>query len=309
LKGTVLVTGAAGEVGRRLVRRLVADGWRVRGLVLPADPLRARLEGTGCEIVEGDIREPATLAPAVAGVDAVAHLAAVILARDPRDYDAINRRGTANMVAAAAAAGVRHFVYVSSASVTYPRLTTYGQAKLDAETFVAGEPRFQHTIVRPTLVYDETGGQEFMLFRRYLHRFPIVPFIGPGAARKRPVYSDDVVDGLARIVGNEVCFGKTYNLSGPEPISLRDLGKLVLELEGAPRPFLHLPVPFCGALAAVLARVMRNPPITPYAVAGFTHDADLDCAQASADFGYRPRGVRAGLADCIPTPNETRRAR
>ena len=177
--------------------------------------MRARLEGTGCEIAEGDIRDAATLGAAVAGVEAVLHLAAVILARDPRDYDAINRRGTANMVAAAAAAGVRHFVYVSSASVVYPRLTPYGRAKLDAEEIVAAERRFAHTIVRPTLVYDETGGQEFMLFRRYLRRFPVVPFIGPGSARKRPVFSDDVVDGLARIVGNPVCFGKTYNLSGP----------------------------------------------------------------------------------------------
>jgi len=141
-----------------------------------------------------------------------------------------------------------------------------------------------------------------MLFRRYLRRFPIVPFIGSGSARKRPVYSDDVVDGLARIIGNEICFGKTYNLSGPEPITLRDLGKLILELEGAQRPFLHLPVWFCRAVAEVLARVMKDPPITPYAVAGFTRDADLDCASAVADFGYKPRGVRAGLAMCIPTP-------
>jgi len=299
LKGLVLVTGAAGEVGRRLVRKLVSDGWRVRGLVLPGDPLRARLDGTGCEIVEGDIRRPETLGAAVAGADAVAHLAAVILARNPDDYDAINRRGTANLVAAAGAAGVRHFVYVSSASVVYPRLTTYGRAKLDAETFVAEERRFAHTIVRPTLVYDETGGQEFMLFRQYLHRFPVVPFIGPGSARKRPVFSDDVVDGLARIVGNEICYGKTYNLSGPERITLRDLGKLILELEGRPRPFLHIPLPFCRALANVLGRVMKDPPLTPYAVAGFTNDADLDPAQAVADFGYAPRGVRAGLARCI----------
>ena len=99
---------------------------------------------------------------------------------------------------------MRHFVYVSSASVVYPRLTPYGRAKLDAEKLVADERRFAHTIVRPTLVYDETGGQEFMLFRRYLRRFPVVPFIGPGSARKRPVFSEDVVDGLVRIVGNEI---------------------------------------------------------------------------------------------------------
>jgi hypothetical protein len=44
---------------------------------------------------------------------------------------------------------------------------------------------------------------------------------------------------------------------------------------------------------------MKDPPLTPYAVAGFTNDADLDCAQAVADFGYAPRGVRAGLASCL----------
>lgn len=295
----VLVTGAAGEVGRRMVQRLVADGHRVRGLVLPGDPLRARLDGVRCEVFDGDVRDPASLAAATKGADVVLHLAAVILASDPAIYDAVNRRGTANLVAAAAAAGVRHFVYVSSASVVYPRLTPYGQSKLDAEGFVSREPAFAHTIVRPTLVYDETGGQEFAMFRRYMRRFPVVPFLGPGKALKRPVHADDVVDGLARIVGNPACYGKTYNLSGGEAISLAELGKLVLRLEGAPRPFVHLPVSLCRVVAVVLGRVMKDPPITPYAIAGFTHDADLDPSQAIADFGYRPRGVRAGLAACL----------
>ena len=108
--------------------------------------------------------------------------------------------------------------------------------------------------MRPTLVYDETGGQEFMLFRRYLRRFPVVPFIGPGSARKRPVFSDDVVDGLARIVGNPVCFGKTYNLSGPEPITLRALGKLILELEGGRAA---VPAPAGAAVPGARRRARR----------------------------------------------------
>jgi NADH dehydrogenase len=81
---------------------------------------------------------------------------------------------------------------------------------------------------------------------------------------------------------------------------------LILELEGASRPFLHLPVPLCRALAGLLARVMKDPPLTPYAVAGFTHDADLDCGLAMADLGYAPRGVRAGLSRCIPAPAAAR---
>ena len=84
-----------------------------------------------------------------------------------------------------------------------------------------------------------------------------------------------------------------------EAITLRDLGKLILQLEGRSRPFLHLPLPFCRALANLLGRVMKDPPLTPYAVAGFTNDADLDCAQAVADFGYAPRGMEEGMRQTL----------
>ena len=296
----VLVTGAAGEVGRKLCRKLVAAGWSVRALTLPGDPLRARLDGLDCDIREGDIRDPASLGPAVAGVDTVFHLAAVILARDPGQYETVNHQGTAHMVDAAAAAGVQHFIYVSSASVVYPRLTPYGRSKLAAERLVQRERRFAHTIVRPTLVYDETGGQEFMIFREHLRRFPIVPFIGSGLALKRPVFSEDVVDGLARMAGKPASFGKTYNLSGGEAITLDALARLILDLSGERKPILHVPVVACRALATVLGWLMKDPPITPYAIAGFTNDADLDPTAAIADLGYSPRGVRAGLPRCFP---------
>jgi nucleoside-diphosphate-sugar epimerase len=306
-----LVTGAAGEMGRRLVLRLRERGLPVRALVLPGDPLRARLDGLGCQIVEGDLRDPAALAAAAAGADTVFHLAAVILARDPAVLDAVNRQGTANMVAAAGDAGVRHFVYVSSASVTYPRLTPYGRSKLAAEQTVRAERRFAFTIVRPTLVYERDGGQEFMLFVRHLQRFPVVPFIGPGTARKSPVLADDVVEGLCRIAGNPVSFGKTYNLSGGEAVTLAELGRLVLAQQGRRKPFVHVPAPLCAALAVLLGLVMKDPPLTPYAVAGFVNHADLDPGLAAAELGYHPLGVRAGIARCFspPAPNqETRRA-
>jgi nucleoside-diphosphate-sugar epimerase len=190
--------------------------------------------------------------------------------------------------------------------VVYPRLTPYGQSKLEAERIVKGERRLFHTIVRPTLVYDETGGQEFALFRRYLNRFPVVPFVGPTrgprAALKRPIHAADAVDGLARMVGSQAALGRTYNLSGGETITLADLGRLVLTLEGRPKVFLPIPTLLCRAVAHGLAAVMANPPLTPYAVAGFTNHADLDPSEAMRDLGWQPRGVRAGLAACLRPP-------
>jgi nucleoside-diphosphate-sugar epimerase len=295
---SVLVTGAAGVLGARLVAGLLERGHRVRGLVLPHDPQASKLQSLGCELVRGDIRDPASLRGACQDIDSVFHLAAVIISHDPRVFTEVNLEGTRNLVNEADAARVGHVIYVSSASVTYPQLTAYAQSKLDAERIVAARSG-GYSIVRPTLVYDEHGGQELRMFLDYLRRFPLVPFIGAGAALKRPVWSEDIVDGLLRLA-QAAPSGKTYNFSGAEAISMRDFAKLLLLHHGAERPFMHLPVPVCRGIARVLARVMDQPPLTLSAIAGVVNDADLDPGEAMRDLGYRPSGVRAGFARCFP---------
>jgi nucleoside-diphosphate-sugar epimerase len=303
----ILVTGAAGGLGSRLVRALVDRGHEVRGLVLPGDRWRSRIEGLAA-VVEGDLGDPAALARACAGVELVYHLAAVILSPDVTVFARVNRDGTASVVRAAAAAGVRHLVYVSSASVIYPRRTPYAEAKLAAEEIVKAETRLAHTIVRPTLVYDATGGEEFRRFLDYLRRFPVVPFVGPGRALKRPVLSDDVVDGLVRIAGNSRAIGRTYNFSGGEAISIEELARLMLAHHGLRRRFVHLPVPLCKVAAAGMKLVLADPPLNRYTIAGMINDADLDPADAVRDLGYHPVGVREGFARCFPLPAAVRRA-
>jgi NADH dehydrogenase len=289
-----LVTGAAGVMGIRLVERLLRAGWAVRGLVLPGDAGRARLERLGATVVTGDVREEESLRAACDGVHTVFHLAAIIISHDASAFGRINRDGTANVARGSRAAGVAHLVYVSSASVIYPRRTPYAESKLDAEHIVqsSGVP---YTIVRPTLVYDDGGGQELLMYLAYLERFPVVPFIGSGRAKKRPVWAEDVVDGLARMAGNEATYGKTYNLSGGEAISMRDFSRLLLEQRGKARPFVHLPVLACRAGAYVLGKLMKEPPVTQSAISGIVNDADLDPALAVRELGYRPLGVREGL--------------
>jgi nucleoside-diphosphate-sugar epimerase len=296
---TALVTGAAGVMGARLTARLRKAGWQVRALVLPGDPLRARVEALGCEVREGNVADAPSLAGVCDGVDLVYHLAAVIISHDLTVFERVNRDGTAHVLAEAQRAGVPHFVYVSSASVVYPRRTRYAESKLQAEELVkrSGVP---YTIVRPTLVYEQAGGQELMMFLAYLKRFPVVPFIGAGQARKRPVWSEDIVDGLVRLADAPVTRGKTYNFSGAEAISMRELAELLLLHHDKPRPFLHLPVWLCRVLAALLALFMKRPPLTPSAIAGIVNDADLDPTEAMRDLGYAPLGVRDGFQRCFP---------
>ncbi|HYQ01947.1 MAG TPA: NAD-dependent epimerase/dehydratase family protein [Polyangiaceae bacterium] len=295
---TAFITGAAGVMGTRLSARLRNAGWNVRALVLPGDPLRARVDRLGCEVREGNVSDPVSLQGVCDGVDLVYHLAAVIISHDPSVFQRVNRDGTANIVAEAQRSGVGHFVYVSSASVTYPRRTRYAESKLEAEHIVASAG-LPYTIVRPTLVYEPGGAQEIMMFLDYLKRFPLVPFIGSGGALKRPVWSEDVVDGLERLAGAAIAHGKTYNFSGGEAITMRELAELLLQYHDRPRPMLPLPVWACRAAAALLALLMKKPPLTASAIAGIVNDANLDPSEAMRDLGYMPLGVRAGFQRCF----------
>jgi nucleoside-diphosphate-sugar epimerase len=293
---TVLITGGAGVVGRRLSKGVARRGFHVRALDLPG----TKIDDPDVELVHGNVTDPSSLKGLLDGVKTVYHLAAVILPADTSLHQRVNVEGTRNVVAAAAEAGVEHFIHVSSASVVYPFTTEYSRSKRQGEEIVRSQEGMHWTIVRPTLVYDENGGEEFMRFFSYLRRFPVVPFIGLGRSRKRPVHTDDVMAGLIAIAGNQKAWGKTYAFSGGESIAIWDLAKLMLKHDGKSRLFVPIPVWACRALAWALGLVMDRPPLTWQMIAGIIQDADLDPSEAMADLGYKPRTVHEGFQQCWP---------
>ena len=290
----ILITGAAGEIGSRMVRRFHAQGHTVRALILPGDPLAARL-GDAAQIHVGDVTKPETLAAAFAGVDVVYHLAAVLLCEDAERFRAVNVEGTRNVAATAEATGVRHLIHISSASVVYPKTTHYSRSKRQAEDIVTACRKVRFTLVRPTLVYDRDGGLEFKLYADFVKRYPVVPLVAGGRARKRPVHVDDLLSGLLAMAGNPITFGKTYNLSGGETVTLRELAELMLERQGLHKPMLTIPASLCRVAARAWGALNRHPLLMEHTLAGLTQDADLDHSAATQDLGYQPIGVRAGI--------------
>ncbi|HET7798313.1 MAG TPA: NAD-dependent epimerase/dehydratase family protein, partial [Nevskia sp.] len=117
-RGTALVTGATGFVGSAVARRLLAEGYALRLLSRPSSD-RRNLAGLEATVVEGDLTDPASLARAVAGCDAVFHVAADyrLWAPNPDELYRSNVDGSRALVAAAHAAGVARIVYTSSVAV------------------------------------------------------------------------------------------------------------------------------------------------------------------------------------------------
>jgi nucleoside-diphosphate-sugar epimerase len=296
----ILVTGGAGVMGSRLVRGLVENGNRVRVLTLPGDPLVSRLDGLGVDVRYGDVGDRSSLEGLCDGVDTVYHLAAILLSRDPALFERVNVGGTRNLVDLSVAAGVKHFILVSSISVTYPYTTPYSLSKRECERIVKEQSTMRWTIVRPTLAYNEYGGEEFMMYNDFLKRFPVVPFIGSGRALKNPVHVDDLMRGFLAIANNPKTFGKTYAFSGSEEISIRELGEEMLRHQGISKPFLPIPVWVCKILAAIMGATMKKPPLSWNAIAGLSQDANPDWSEAKRDFGYEPIGIRKGLELAFP---------
>ncbi len=297
----ILVTGGTGVMGSALVRALAEQGFEIRILTLPDDPCVNRVADLKVDIRYGSIDDPRAVYGVCEHVETVYHLAAIIIAPDEELYARINAHGTRLLVEEASRCGVSHFVYVSSASVVYPRPTSYSLSKRTAESLVRdGKPAY--TIVRPTLVYDRgSGGLEFDLFLDYLRRFPVIPFIGAGRSLKRPVFVGDIIQGLIALHRKKNAYGKVYNFSGGEVISMIDFARLCLRLMDMPhKPIVRIPVKLCLALAAIMEKMITQPPLRWPVIAGVTQNANLDPGDAIREIGYAPSRVREKLPACFP---------
>ncbi|MBN1760703.1 MAG: NAD-dependent epimerase/dehydratase family protein [Chitinispirillaceae bacterium] len=296
-----LLTGGTGTIGGALARRLIAGGGRVRILTLPGDLKAPEFEGMeGIELRYGDIADPEAVNGICEGVTTVVHLAAVVLSDDDLVFDRVNVNGTRYLLTDARNCGVNHFVHISSASVTYRKMTPYSRSKRIAERYVR-DAAVSWTIIRPTLVYGEEGGMEFDRFVDYLASWPVVPFIGSGKALKRPVYVGDLVDGITRVALLEHGSGKIYNLSGGSSISMVDFARLCLTLLGKEdKIIIHVPVLLCRVIAALMQRWMKKPLLRWNMIAGVIQNANLDPQEAVTDLGYVPAPVEKKLGECFP---------
>jgi UDP-glucose 4-epimerase len=172
---TVALTGATGFVGKATLDRLLQGGWNVRALTRRDQPKQG-----GVKWIEGALDRPESLATLCEGADAVLHIAGIVNAPDRAGFEAGNVTGTANMLAAAKAAGIKRFVHVSSLSAREPQLSDYGASKAMAEKLVATS-MLDWTMIRPPGVYGPADTEVFEMFRMASRGFCLLPPPGLGS--------------------------------------------------------------------------------------------------------------------------------
>ena len=288
----VLVTGATGFLGRRVVPELLARRHQVRCLV--HSPGRERLfDHREVEIHYGSVLNPESLGPAMHGVQSVVHLVGIIRTGRGSSFDRVHRQGTAIVAEAAKEAGAREIIYVSAMGATpdpkYPYLHSKRQAELQVTSSGMG-----YTILRPSVIFGE--GDEFMTALAGLVRLgPVVPVIGSGRNRMQPVAVEDVARCVADSVGNSLVKGRTINLGGPHRLSCNDLLEEVALAMGRRLRLAHIPTALAWPAVALLQNVLPRPPVTTaqLRMLGIRNVAEgPDMEQA---FGFTPTPLRGNI--------------
>ena len=288
----ILVTGATGFVGRRVIAALAAEGRSVRALVHSASHAHALPDYQG-DTVEGDVLSPATLEMACDGVDAVIHLAAVIRERRAASYQQINNQGTQNILAAAEAAGVRKFVHASTVGATsdpdVPYLYSRWMAEQEVERSV-----IPHTIVRFSVGFGE-GDEFFNTIAALVKVAPIVPVAGDGKALFQPIAVEDAAKCLVATLDTEALAGQTIEAGGPVLLTYDEIVDLIAETLGAKIKKLHAPMSVMTAVAVLLETITPRPPVTHGQLKMLRGNSTTDLASVETHFGFAPRSPRDNI--------------
>lgn len=166
---TIAVTGGTGFVGSHVLDLAVQAGHEIQALTRRPQPARP-----GVRWVEGSLSDPEALRALVTGCTSVVHIAGVLTARDPADFEKGNVEGTLAMLAAATAAGITRFVHVSSLAAREPQLSNYGASKARSEELVE-RSGLDWVIVRPPAVYGPGDKETLELFRMAKMRLMLLP--------------------------------------------------------------------------------------------------------------------------------------
>ena len=251
----VTVFGGGGFVGRYVVEALLRRGARVR--IAERSPknayyLKAQANLGQITYVPADITQPETLTAAIAGADAVINLVGSFV-----DMQRLHVEGARNIAEASARAGVKSLVHMSAIGADAQSKSAYGRTKGEGEAAVR-QAFPKAVIVRPSIVF----GREDAFINRFaalIRALPIIPVIG-GKTRFQPVFAGDVGHAVAALVADPAAHGgKTYELGGPQILSMRQINEWIATQTGRSPIFIDVPDIAAAALATLTGWLPRAP--------------------------------------------------
>jgi nucleoside-diphosphate-sugar epimerase len=288
----ILVTGAAGFIGKDVVRRLLKNGWRVKAMSRRAGSNSFEFNER-LELVSADMRDECSLRQAVAGVAVVVHLAAA--KSDEPESEDVNVRGAERLVKMCQSEGCGRIINISTQSAEIAQKGKYASTKSAAEK-VFHNSVLKVTTLRPSVVYGEEKSGVFGTLLKSARRLPVVPVLGDGSWLSAPVYVGDVSKAIIACIESDETIGKIYSVGGPECINFDTLIDRICSALGVRRRKLHIPFSLSLWATRILVALWPKWPITVSNVLGSNQDTKVDIEPARKDFGFDPISLNEGLS-------------
>lgn len=206
---TVLVTGATGFVGRRLVPELVDQGHTVRAMTRRPE----KYDGPG-EAVGADVHDPESLVGALSGVDVAVYL---VHSLDDDDFEAKDAAAATAFGKAAADAGVQQIVYLGGLGADGDDLSAHLRSRREVETLL-GEAGVPVTVLRAAIVVG-AGGISWEMTRQLVKNLPAMVVPKWAATRTQPISITDVVRYLCGVIGREEALGRVFEIGGADRLT------------------------------------------------------------------------------------------
>ena len=244
----ILVVGATGVLGFEVCRQLRAKQLPVRALVRKGSSRERDLTALGVEIAYGDLRRPETLHAACRGADAVISTATAMGSTDKTlTLRAVDRDGQLALVAAAKAAGVKHFTYVSLSPHLQPSapLVRY---KREVEAAVR-DSGMRWTILQPSIFMDIWLSEKL----GWDHRAGRAMIFGPGTAPMSWIAVTDVAECAVRSLDDQRLANQTVPLGGPDAVAPNEAVRVFEELSGRRYSVKRVPAPLLRILSPLAA--------------------------------------------------------
>jgi uncharacterized protein YbjT (DUF2867 family) len=286
----ILITGATGYIGCHLVARVVAQGEQPRCLVRELNRAKRILPADKVELVQGATTSPASLDAAVPGVDTIVHAAFLTADRKQstgNEYEKTNVQGTANLIQAAKKGGVKRVIEIGGLGTRPDKPGSYMQGRYLAEKMLK-ESGLDWTIIQPSVLFGKNAPFIKGLVD-LIRTSPVVPLIGGGKIMFQPIYVEDVVTVIIKVLENPVSTAnKTYTIGGPAYYSFTQIIDALLQATHKQRIKVPAPTSLVGIGAAVMEAVLPKPPLTKAAMGLFTFDNITDLHSVERDFGFTP---------------------
>jgi len=242
----ILVTGATGFIGKRLVPRLVEEGHQVRAMTRRPESY----DGPG-DPVAGDVNDRDSLTAPLEGVEIAYYL---VHSLDDADFERKDAEAGRAFADAAHEAGVRQIIYMGGLGEDDQELSAHLRSRREVEKLLAGSG-VPVTVLRAAIVVGH-GGISWEITRQLVHNLPAMVVPRWAATRTQPIAIDDVVRYLVGVAGDERALGQVYEIGGPDQLTYIDMLRVAAKLDtGRNVPIIEVPVLSPGLSSRWLALV------------------------------------------------------